>query len=323
MKRASFLPLSTLLLILLLIMVGCGGQSIEEATQEFCQSLVAYGESLANLESISPTSTVGELKDAKKAEQRARQDVEESARDLQEAKLDAIQQAWKDLDTTVDRISNQDTLAEVADQVRQGLANVRSAYDQLGLGNCPDLFPAAAGGLSAPALTQPEAPTQPIIGTQPVTSTQPITATEAASVPVTTTVALTTTAAIPASSAPVESAPAEPPSLTGVTWQLQTIGLTNGSILTSSDPALYTLTLQPDGTASVLADCFTGEGTYAISGDSISFAIRYTGSMCPPPSIASQYTNYLGYATQYALVDNTLVITYSGTGKITFSQAPQ
>ena len=126
---------------------------------------------------------------------------------------------------------------------------------------------------------------------------------------------------MPAESAPAEAGPAVPPGLTGVIWQLQTIDLTNGSTLTPSDPALYTLTLEADGTASVLADCFTGQGTYTVSGDKISFVIRYTGSLCPSPSIASQYANYLGYATQYALADDMLVITYSNTGKMTFGQA--
>lgn len=341
MKRASFLPLFTLLLIPLLIITGCGSQSVEEATQEFCQSLVAYDESLATLESLSPTSTVGGVKDAQKAEQRARQDVKDSARDLREVKLDNIDQAWQDLDTTIDRVSNQDTLAEVADQVRQDLANVRVAYDQLGLGNCPDLFPSVEN-LPMPAPDQPAAPsqsiteTQPITGaqpitgtasitgTEPITSTQPVTATEAATAPVTTTVASTTTATIPSSAAQPEAAPAVAPGATGVTWYLQAIELTNGSPLTPSDPALYTLTLQPDGTASVVADCFSGEGTFTVAGDKISFALSYTGAMCPPPSIASQYTNYLSYASSYALIDDALVITYSnGAGKLTFTPAPQ
>jgi heat shock protein HslJ len=331
MKKTTLLPLSTLLLVLMLIIAGCGGQSIEEATQEFCQSLVAYGESLATLESLSPTSTVEELKDAQKAEQRARQAVKDSAGDLREVKLDAIDQAWKDLDTTVDRIRNQDTLAQAVGEIKLGTADVRLAYEQLGLGNCPRLFPAAAAGISAPASEQVEAPAQPITSTQPITGTPPITGTQlitgtqpiTATPAVTTTVASTTTAALPAGSAPVAAAPAATPGLTGVTWQLQSIELTNGSLLTPSDPALYTLTLQPDGVASVLADCFTGQGTYTVAGDKISFAIRYTGAMCPPPSIASQYANYLGYATQYALTGGTLVISYSNTGKITFSQASQ
>lgn len=324
MKKASFLSLVILLLIPLLIIAGCGSQSVEEATQEFCQSLVAYDASLATLESLAPSSTVGDVKDAQKAEQHARQDVKDSAGNLREVKLDAIDQAWQDLDTTVDQISNQDTLAEVADQVSQDLANVRLAYDQLGLDNCPDLFPATTAGLPASASDQPAAASQPISGTQPVTSTQLVTATEAATVPVTTSVASTATAATPVGSALVEPAPAMPPGLTGVTWYLKAIELTNGSLLTPTAPALYTLTLQSDGTASVVADCFTGEGTFSVAGDKMSFALRYTGAMCPPPSIASQYTNYLSYASSYALTDDTLVISYSnGAGKLTFESVPQ
>ncbi len=332
MKRATWLTSFILLPILLLIMAGCGSQSVEEATQDFCQSLVAYSEALTAFENISARSTVKELNDARKGELRARDTVRAAARNLREAKLDAIDQAWKDLDKIARQISNQDTLAQAAVELKLGLANVRAAYGQLGLDNCPDLFPAAAAGPAAPAPAQPITPTQPITATQPVTTTQPITATQpvtitqpitgtqpitatpAAMLPVTATVTSTTTTAMPAGPAPVGT-----PSLTGVVWQLQAIQLTSGATLTPSDPALYSLTLQPDGTASVVADCFTGAGTYTVSGDKISFTLRYTGTMCPPPSLASQYATYLDYTTQYALADGTLTLTYSGTGKITFT----
>jgi hypothetical protein len=82
--------------------------------------------------------------------------------------------------------------------------------------------------------------------------------------------------------------------------------------------------MQPDGTSNVGADCITGTGTYSIVGSSISFAMRYDGTMCPPPSIASQYINYLDYANAYALENGTLVIWYSkNAGKMTFAQAAQ
>ena len=133
------------LVALLLVAAGCGTQSVPEATQEFCQSLVSYGESLANLGTITPTSTVKELEDAQKTEERAREDVVKAASNLREVKLDSIDQAWKTLDKTINQISNRDTVAEAAAQVELAVAGVQAAYEQLGLGNCPDQFPAAAG----------------------------------------------------------------------------------------------------------------------------------------------------------------------------------
>jgi hypothetical protein len=299
---------------LLLIAAGCGSPSVPEATEAFCQSLVAYGESLTALKNLSPTTTVGEAKDAQKVEQDARKAVEKAARNLREAKLDSIDQAWTALDKTVRQISNQDTLGEVAGQIESVLVALRAAYEQLGLNNCPDLFPAAAEGLPEPAAGEPS---QPITGTQPSEAvSQPVTATQAS---VTATVPSTLTTA-----APEEPASTSPVSPVGVLWQLQEIELTSGSSTMPSDPALYTLMLEPDGTANVTADCIAGAGTYTIAGTTISFVLRYDGTMCPSPSIASQYTRYLGYANSFALENDTLVIGYSNdAGKMTFTQAAQ
>ena len=308
------------LVVLLVVATGCGNQSVPEATQEFCQSLVSYRESLADLGTITPTSTVKELKDAQKTEKRAREDVVKAASNLREVKLDSIDQAWKTLDKTINQISNRDTLAEAAAQVELAVAGVQAAYDQLGLGNCPDQFPAAAAGLPGPSSDQTGIPSQPITGTQPLTATTPSTLTT--TTPVTATVVSSDTTAMP--TVPVEPASAASPSPIGVLWQLQTIQSTSGTLMTPSDPALYTLILQPDGTASVLADCITGTGPYSIAGSSISLAIGYSGTTCPSPSIASQYTKYLDYANGYAMEDGALIIWYSNNaGKMTFAQAAE
>jgi heat shock protein HslJ len=309
----------TLILVacaLLLVLAGCGKQSVPEATEAFCQSLVAYGESLTALESLSPTSTVGEAKDAQETEQDARQTVEKAARNLREAKLDAIDQAWKALDKTVRQISNQDTLAEVSGQIQSVLVAVRAAYEQLGVNNCPDLFPAPAGAAQSPA-DQSAIPGEPITGTEVITGAQPMTATvvttQTTTAPVTATVATTDTAAMPAAASPI-----------GVLWQLENILMSNGSLVAPTDPALYTLLLQPDGTANATADCITGSGPYTITDNRITLALRYSGSSCPPPSIASQYTKYLNLASTYTLENGTLVILYNnGAGNMTFTQAAQ
>jgi heat shock protein HslJ len=305
---------------LLLIAAGCGSQSVPETTEAFCQSLVAYGESLAAFESVSPASSVGELKDAQKAEQVARQDVRDAASNLRAAKLDSIEQAWQDLDKTIRQISNQDTLAEVAAQIKLDLSGVQAAYEQLGTGNCPDLFPPAAA-LAGPAAAQPEQPVQPITGTESITGTQPITLTEAttttqpAAIPVTVTAVSSSAETIPA------AAPEAPAGPVG-TWQLQSIQSATGSTVAPTDPAQYTLTLGPDGTATVTAECISGTGTYKVTGDTIAFSLQYASPTCPPPSVATQYTKYLEYATTYVLENNTLVIWYSyNAGNLTFTQA--
>ena len=99
-----------LLLILGIIAVGCNQPTVEEANEAFCQSLQAFGDALTNLETISPTSTVGDLKDASAEVDKAWNQVTNSAKQLNEVKLDTIDESWKNLRRTVNQVNDNDTL---------------------------------------------------------------------------------------------------------------------------------------------------------------------------------------------------------------------
>ena len=95
-----------LLLILGIIAVGCNQPTVEEANEAFCQSLQAFGDALTNLETISPTSTVGDLKDASAEVDKAWNQVTKSAKQLNEVKLDTIDESWKNLRRTVNQVND-------------------------------------------------------------------------------------------------------------------------------------------------------------------------------------------------------------------------
>ena len=128
-----------LLLILGIIAVGCNQPTVEEANEAFCQSLQAFGDALTNLETISPTSTVGDLKDASAEVDKAWNQVTKSAKQLNEVKLDTIDESWKNLRRTVNQVNDNDTLAAAAANIGVDVKEIRLSYDQIGQVNCPGM----------------------------------------------------------------------------------------------------------------------------------------------------------------------------------------
>jgi heat shock protein HslJ len=148
-----------ILAVLALIgLAGCGRQTPEEATAAFCASLQAFGESLDQLDQVTPDTTVGDLEQAREQVARARQQVAQAAEDLAEARVDSIEAAWQDLERTVDSISNRDTLAEAAASVAASAAAVRAAIGEVGSATCPDW-----AGIAPPARAMVEAAVTPVL----------------------------------------------------------------------------------------------------------------------------------------------------------------
>ena len=98
-------------------------------------------------------------------------------------------------------------------------------------------------------------------------------------------------------------------SLTGVTWQW--VGtVTPVETFTPSNPAVYTVTFQEDGTLSFQADCNVGGGEYTSTDDSaISITLGFsTLAMCPPDSLDTVYKQQLSNAATYFFQDGDLYI---------------
>ncbi len=78
--------------------------------------------------------------------------------------------------------------------------------------------------------------------------------------------------------------------ITGKVWKWQTTLMNDDSKRSPSDPARYTLRLEPDGALSVQADCNVLGGTYAARGQNLSLTITHgTMAMCPPESLDQAY----------------------------------
>lgn len=146
-----------LLLVLSIVAAGCSQPTVEEATDAFCTNLQAFGDALANLEEINATSTVGELKNATESVEDAWNATTKSARDLNEVKLDTVDEAWKNLRRTINQVSADDTLAAAVANVSADIQEVRIAYQQIGDATCPGVVASPPVGEAA-SEPQPAAP---------------------------------------------------------------------------------------------------------------------------------------------------------------------
>ncbi|CUS04479.2 protein of unknown function [Candidatus Promineifilum breve] len=86
----------------------------------------------------------------------------------------------------------------------------------------------------------------------------------------------------------------------------------------------YTITFNADGTASVVADCNQGNGTYRIDDTNLTISILATTRVaCPAGSLGDSFIEYLNQAGTFAFSDTTLnVILMADGGTMTFVEIP-
>lgn len=146
----------------LAILAGCS-QPAEptvstEVSVDFCDSLQAFGENLAQIEQVSASTTLDTLQAASEAVAVSQERLLQAADSLSGARTDALKEAWASLATTIDAVSDSAALAATASDILQGAATVRAAYDQLARVGCPELALAQGTEPLAPVqVTEPQA----------------------------------------------------------------------------------------------------------------------------------------------------------------------
>jgi heat shock protein HslJ len=88
------------------------------------------------------------------------------------------------------------------------------------------------------------------------------------------------------------------------------------------EPERYQITLNPDGTISVKADCNMVSGTYTMEGSNITIELGpSTMAMCPEDSMADQFTQHLTAArTMFFDGGDMLMDTFADSGTMRFSR---
>jgi chromosome condensin MukBEF complex kleisin-like MukF subunit len=117
--------------ILLLISLG-RPPSVSEATSDFCADVSDYSQALLNLRTIDENSTVADLQAGWATVLESREALVESSADLREARLEALEATGDELQTTVQSIPDDATLAQAQATLRLGTLNaVAAAVDTL------------------------------------------------------------------------------------------------------------------------------------------------------------------------------------------------
>jgi len=109
--------------------------------------------------------------------------------------------------------------------------------------------------------------------------------------------------------------------LTGKAWQWIS-GTEAGTPMPGvvPNPENYTATFNTDGTISVKADCNNSQGAYKTSNSSLTITLgATTQAMCPPGSLSTLFLAALPKASTYAISSNSLLITLSDGGTMTFN----
>lgn len=119
-----------------------------------------------------------------------------------------------------------------------------------------------------------------------------------------------------------ESIPAAALPLIGITWQWSHFrDMKQDFEVTGA----YTITFNADGTASVVADCNSGKGTYEVLGDAgLNISIRaITAAACPAGSLGGSFVDNLNFAGLFAVDGDTLTIELMADGgTMTFVATP-
>ncbi len=107
------------------------------------------------------------------------------------------------------------------------------------------------------------------------------------------------------------------PDITGIEWQWQYAHELNGEGVAVPNPAQYKLTLNPDGTVNILADCNSASGFYQVSGNRIRIEVEtMTQALCAPESLSDQFIQGLSQASFYEVSDANLFLSPGAEGSI-------
>ncbi len=124
------------MLLLLFALPGCIQQSVGEAQVDFCQALVAYGETVQALQNVNHSTTVEELQAVRDNVSEARDAVGDAAVDLRETRIRSAENAWENTQEAINDISGDATLGEAAATVRGQALILATEIDKISNLSC-------------------------------------------------------------------------------------------------------------------------------------------------------------------------------------------
>lgn len=131
-KKWRLIAVALVVLALGIGVAACGEEETsEEARQQLVSDLDAFKASFDGLKSLTPTSTVDDVKAVKEDVQAAWDQVVTSAADVREAEIGEVETAWDNLAQAVDDISSDTPISQVLPALADEVQALQSAYDDL------------------------------------------------------------------------------------------------------------------------------------------------------------------------------------------------
>jgi heat shock protein HslJ len=113
------------------------------------------------------------------------------------------------------------------------------------------------------------------------------------------------------------------PTLTGTLWEWERTETNDGTVVTATDPARYTVEFLDGGQMAIRADCNGGSGTYTTNGPALQITLgAFTLIGCPPDTQDQVFLRDLGRVGSYLFSQGKLVLELArDSGTMTFREA--
>lgn len=108
---------------------GCQ-PSVDQAKADLCRALADYDQAVASLQRIQGNATVGQLKDAQKAVEKATQRANEAAEKYQKAEIREVKDSYQQLQRKINSIPDKATLAQAQQSIQPDVQNLKAALQR-------------------------------------------------------------------------------------------------------------------------------------------------------------------------------------------------
>jgi hypothetical protein len=123
------------ILVVSLLVAACQ-PAVDEQKADFCSNLGAFAQAQVQFRALNETSTKGDVEEAASDLERAWDNLKNSAGDLAETQMSAIEDALQNLRRDIDNIANDATLAEAEVSIKQDILNTMAETVQIMTTTC-------------------------------------------------------------------------------------------------------------------------------------------------------------------------------------------
>lgn len=108
---------------------GCQ-PAVDQAKADLCRALSDHDQAVAALQRLQGNATVGQLKDAQKAVEKATQRVSEAAEKYQKAEIREVKDSYQQLQRKINSIPDKATLVQAQQSIQPDVQNLKAALQR-------------------------------------------------------------------------------------------------------------------------------------------------------------------------------------------------